>query len=229
MPTRPAMPTRPTRPAMPTRPALLTAAAALAVTALAATGCTAGQVPAPAVRATTPQAPDHSGQSLWHVIDTDGKTVSQLRDDDPVVTAVRKTVVLHSGTVDNRDHRTVTDSTAQEFAFYQRDFADQLRSKQYDTKLAALFTANHLVTHQVSIAWYVSTFPLDMATAKVQMDSTIEFTEADPAYLSANRLELNKPYAQHRTVSLARTGETWAITAIEKNPLEAPALPKPTG
>ncbi|GHH69080.1 hypothetical protein GCM10018781_27060 [Kitasatospora indigofera] len=198
--------------------------AALLLTAGCSSAHTAAGTPA------APTAPDHSGQSLWHVIDSNGSTVTQLGDDDPVVTAVRKTVVLHSGAVDNRDHRTIGDSTAQEFTFYNQDFADQLRSQQYDTKLAALFTTNHLATRQVSIAWYQSTFPKDMTTAKVQMDSTIEFTEADPAYLSANKFELNKPYTQHRTISLVRTGDTWTITAIEKHPLEAPvAPPKPTG
>ncbi|GGV29729.1 hypothetical protein GCM10010495_52390 [Kitasatospora herbaricolor] len=207
-----------------------TAAPILAALLLSA-GCSSAHtapVPPAAGTSAAPTAPDHSGQSLWHVIDSNGNTVTQLGDDDPVVTAVRKTVVLHSGAVDNRDHRTIGESTTQEFTFYNKGFADQLRSQQYDTKLAALFTANHLTTRQVSIAWYRSTFPEDMTTAKVQMDSTIEFTEADPAYLSTNKFELNKPYTQHRTISLTKTGDTWTITAIEKNPLEAPAPPKPT-
>ncbi|OKI25686.1 hypothetical protein [Streptomyces sp. CB03911] len=206
-------------------------AAPILAALLLTTGCSsAPTAPGPPAAGTSivPTAPDHSGQSLWHVIDSNGSTVTQLGDDDPVVSAVRKTVVLHSGAVDNRDHRTIGDSTAQEFSFYNQAFADQLRSQQYDTKLAALFTTNHLATRQVSIAWYQSTFPKDMTTAKVQMDSTIEFTAADPAYLSTNKFELNKPYTQHRTISLTKTGDTWTITAIEKNPLEAPAPPKPT-
>lgn len=208
---------------------MLTRTAPLILAALLLTaGCSSAHTtPSPPAAGTpaAPTAPDHSGQSLWHVIDSNGSTITQLGDDDPIVTAVRKTVVLHSGAVDNRDHRTIGDSTTQEFAFYNQDFADQLRSQQYDTKLGALFTTNHLATRQVSIAWYQSTFPKNMTTAKVQMDSTIEFTEADPAYLSANKFELNKPYTQHRTISLTKSGDTWTITAIEKNPLKAPAPP----
>ncbi|GAA4838454.1 hypothetical protein [Kitasatospora terrestris] len=190
---------------------------------LAAAGCTTAQ-PAPP----GPTVPDHSGQSLWHVIDADGKTIRQLPDDDPVVTAVRKTVVLHSGAVDNRDAAGIADSTTQEFTFYGTDFTASLRAQQYDTKLAALFTTNHLATRQVSIAWYQSTFPKDMTTAKVQMDATIEFTAADPGYLATSHLELNKPYTQHRSVSLAKQGDRWAIVAIDKNPLEAQNPPVPT-
>ncbi|WP_033216178.1 hypothetical protein [Kitasatospora phosalacinea] len=199
----------------------------LAAAVLSATACTA-QDPAPATGRTTttgPQAPGRSGQSLWHVIDADGRTTAQLPDDDPVVSAVRKTVVLHSGVVDNRDASGVADSAAQEFSFYAPAFAEQLRTQHYDTELAELFGAHHLATRQLGIAWYQSTFPRDLATAKVQMDSTIEFTAADPGYLADHGFELNKPYTQHRTLSLARAGDKWAITAIDKTPLQPDAGP----
>ncbi|RKE23444.1 hypothetical protein [Streptomyces sp. TLI_171] len=197
----------------------------LAAVVLSVAACTA-QHPAPAAT-TGPRAPDHSGQSLWHVIDADGRTTAQLPDDDPVVTAVRKTVALHSGVVDNRDEHSIGDRTAQEFALYASEFADELRAQHYDTKVAELFGANHLATKQVSLAWYVSTFPEDMTTANVEMDSTIEFTTAAPGYLEKNGFALNTPYTQHRTVSLARSGDAWKITAIRKNPLESGAPPSP--
>ncbi|WP_086823146.1 hypothetical protein [Streptomyces sp. NRRL B-24572] len=193
-----------------------TALLALASAALMA-GCTA----TPPTTAAThgPTAPDHSGQSLWHVIDGDGKTLTRLADDDPLVTAVRKTVVLHSGVVDNRDHRGIARSAADELDFYNKDFATKLRSQGYGGKLTELFTKNHLTTRQTAIAWYVSTFPRDRSTAKVSMESTIEFTTADPAYLKANDFSLDTPYTQRRTVSLARSGGRWLIVALEKEPL----------
>ncbi|MET7760329.1 hypothetical protein ABZT27_37440 [Streptomyces sp. NPDC005389] len=152
-----------------------------------------------------------------------------MPDDDPVVTKVRKTAVLHSGVVDNRDHRTVGDSASKEYTFYDKGFADKLRKERYGEKLADLFTKNHLVTRQTSIAWYKSTFPADMRTAKVEMDTTIEFVAADPGYLEASKFALDTPYTQHRTLSLARSGDTWTIVAIQKGPLtpqeQAPLKP----
>ncbi|MFE2729310.1 hypothetical protein [Kitasatospora sp. NPDC059327] len=198
---------------------------------LAAAACTATHTDAtPSAASAAPQMPDHSGQSLWHVIDQDGKTLRQLPDDDPVVTAVRKTVVLHSGAVDNRDQQNLADSIQQDFTYYHPDFAAALRSQQYESKLTQMFTTNHLATRQLGVSWYQSTFHQDMTTAKVEMDATIAFTAADPAYLAANHFELNKRYTQHRTVSLTRTGDRWTITAIDKTPLaQAVAPPKPTG
>lgn len=205
--------------------------AALAVAAaLLAAGCTA---PA-ATRADgtiRPTAPAHSGQSLWHVIDDSGRTANQLADDDPLVTAVRKTVVLHSGILDNRDHRTIGDSATAEFAFYSEEFADTLRAQQYPSKLRDLFTENGLSTRQTAVAWYRSTFPTGRDTAKVEMETTIEFTTADPAYLKAHGFSLRTPYTQHRTVSLAKIDGRWLIVALTKNPLtrQAKTLPQGTG
>lgn len=197
----------------------------LLATALLAAGCTTAGTPA---EPPSPKA-DLSGQSLWHVIDKDGRTVRQLPDDDPTVTAVRKTVVLHSGVVDDRVHRTIEQSAQREFAFYSEEFADALRAQRYEEKLAALFTDNDLTTRQTGIAWYKSTFPQDMSTAKVEMDTVITFTEADRAFLDASKLTLHTPYTQHRTVSLTRAGGKWAISAIQKGPLapQKKTPPKP--
>ncbi|MFJ9429314.1 hypothetical protein ACIRQY_06565 [Streptomyces sp. NPDC101490] len=201
-----------------------TALLALSTAALTA-GCTATTSTTTVVP--KPTAPDHGGQSLWHVIDDDGRTLARLPDDDPLVTLVRKTVALHSGVVDNRDARDIARSVTDELSFYNPDFAMSLRSGDYSEKLVGLFTRNHLATRQTSIAWYRSTFPRDRATAKVTMESTIEFTAADTAYLNANGFALHTPYAQRRTVSLARTGGRWLIVALEKEPLtrQAKTLP----
>ncbi|GAA4832178.1 hypothetical protein [Kitasatospora terrestris] len=214
----------------PAHPRAALAAAALLAAAACTTTPAAHTTATPGAASAAPQMPDHSGQSLWHVIDQDGKTLRRLPDDDPVVTAVRKTVVLHSGAVDNRDQQNLADSIQQEFTYYHPDFVAALRSQQYEDKLTRLFTTNHLATRQLGVAWYQSTFPQDMTTAKVAMDATIEFTAADPAYLAANHFELHTRYTQHRTVSLTKNGDRWTITAIDKNPLEqAVAPPEPTG
>ncbi|MFE9040221.1 hypothetical protein ACFYOG_04830 [Streptomyces sp. NPDC007818] len=200
--------------------------ALLAVTAviLAAAGC---ESPSDKPSSTRPTAPDHSGQSLWHVIDEDGRTIEQLPDDDPLVTLVRKTVVLHSGVVDTRDHKSVAPSIDDELSFYNKDFAATLRSQQYPGKLTALFTRNKLATRQKSVAWYRSTFPRDRKNAKVEMEATFEFTAAAPDYLKKNKLELHTPYTQRRSVSLAEIDGRWLITRIEKNPLTRPAKTLP--
>ncbi|MFD3533795.1 hypothetical protein [Streptomyces sp. NPDC058664] len=185
------------------------------VAVLFAAGCTTAATPG----GTAPTRADLSGQSLWHVIDKDGGTLTQLPDDDATVTAVRRTVVLHSGVVDNRDHRTIEESAAQEFTFYDKGFAGKLRSQQYEKKLAELFTGNALATRQTGVAWYKSTFPRDMTTAKVEMDTVITFTAADRNFLDSHKFALGKPYTQHRTVNLAKIAGKWTIVAIQKGPL----------
>ncbi|MFC7615440.1 hypothetical protein ACFQV2_20000 [Actinokineospora soli] len=168
------------------------------------------------------------GASLWHVIDDKGTTIHTLQDDDPNVTAVRKLVALHSGAVDNRSPDTVSGSVEVEFSFYDKAFAARLESERYADKLVRLFTDNALTTRQTSVAWYQSTFHQDMRTAKVDMESTFEFTAASPEYLAANQFELNKPYTQRRTLSLHLDGDTWRIGTIEKSHLSKPN-PKPGG
>ncbi|MCX4787449.1 hypothetical protein OG369_15030 [Streptomyces sp. NBC_01221] len=165
-------------------------------------------------------------RSLWTLIDDRGKAVTALADDDPDVTAIRKTVVLHSGAVDNRDADSAETGVKAEFSFYSAEFERALDSQHYGTRVAALFHDNALATHQVKIAWYRSTVYRDRRTAKAEMDSVTEFTAGDSAYLKKHGLTLSTPYTQHRTLDLIKRDGTWVITGIRKTPLQRPA-PKP--
>ncbi|MFD7620935.1 hypothetical protein [Streptomyces sp. NPDC059802] len=160
-----------------------------------------------------------AGRSLWSLIGDKGETIQTLPDDDPDVVAVRKAVALHSGTTDNRDHRSVTDSTDAEFAFYSPEFVKALKRQGYAAQLASLFRDNKVTTRQVKTAWYRSTLYKDRATAKAEMDTVIEFTAAAPGSLKKGGFALNTPYTQHRTISLAKQDGRWRITAIQKTPL----------
>ncbi|WP_327337776.1 hypothetical protein OG693_18245 [Streptomyces sp. NBC_01259] len=208
-------------------PAVLAAALVLALS-----GCEpapAPAAPAAAPAAATPQGgppTGAAGRSLWALIDDRGDTIRSLPDDDPDVTAVRRTVALHSAATDNRDHRTVADGAESEFAFYAPGFGKQLKAQGYDRKLTALYRTNRLTTHQVKTAWYRSTLYEDRATATAEMDTVIEFTAAAPAYLKKGGFALNTPYTQHRTVSLAKRDGAWKITAIRKSPMTK-AAPRP--
>ncbi|MGY0234189.1 hypothetical protein [Longispora urticae] len=158
-------------------------------------------------------------QTVWWVLDEDGNKTTNLADDQPDVTAVRKVVALHSNTVDNRDHRTITEHADDEYGYYHPAFAEELRAKNYTGQLVSLYTTHQLRTHQTNLAWYTSTFPRDLTTAKVDIDVEFQFDEATAAYLAANQLALATPYVQHRTISLAKTGDRWTITKIDKSPL----------
>ncbi|MGC5344042.1 hypothetical protein ACPXCE_27345 [Streptomyces sp. DT24] len=160
-----------------------------------------------------------AGRSLWTLIDDKGATIATLPDDDADVVAVRKTVALHSVTTDNRDHRSIADSTENEFTFYAPEFVQVLKGQGYGAQLATLFRGNQLTTRQVKTAWYRSTIYKDRATAKADMDTVIEFTAAAPGYLKKGGFALNTPYTQHRTVSLAKRDGQWKITAIQKSPM----------
>ncbi|XKK60651.1 hypothetical protein HFP71_33565 [Streptomyces sp. ARC32] len=140
---------------------------------------------------------------------------------------MRKAVALHSATTDNRDHRSITRSTEEEFAFYAPEFARSLEKQGYGRQLDALFRVNELTTRQVNTAWYRSTIYRDRATAKAEMDTVIEFTAATPGYLREGGFALDTPYTQHRTVSLAKQDGRWRITAIRKSPM-AKGASRPT-
>ena len=174
-----------------------------------------------ACAATPPEAAHHVpvDRTLWHVIDDRGTPITGLADDDPTVTAVRKTVTLHSGAVDNRDSATVDSALSAEYGFYAANLVTDLTTQNHRQRTIDLFTENNLTTTQTSVAWYQSTFYKDMRTAKVTMESTIKFTTASKSFLAKNDLALNTPYTQRRTVSLTREGDAWKITAIEKFPL----------
>ncbi|MEU9093513.1 hypothetical protein [Streptomyces sp. NPDC048428] len=193
-------------------------------------GCDSGTTgpdpaPSPAARqGGPPTGPEN--RSLWTLIGTDGETVGTLADDDPDVTAIRRTVVLHSGTVDDRSSASVTESVKSEFAFYGAEFRKALEAQGYGTKVTTLFRDNALATRQEKVAWYRSTVYRDRRTAKAEMDTVFEFTAGDPAYLKKGGLAVGTPYTEHRTVNLAKQGGTWVITGIRRTPLERPA-PKP--
>ncbi|MFJ6464780.1 hypothetical protein ACIQM0_27765 [Streptomyces sp. NPDC091387] len=224
----------------PPAPAVLRAAPAALAAALVLvlSGCDSAPAPAPApVGAAAPASPTPqggpptgpAGRSLWALIDDRGDTIRSLPDDDPDVTAVRRTVALHSAATDNRDHRALTDGVGGaegEFGFYSPEFIRALKAQGYDRQLAVLYRTNRLTTHQVKTAWYRSTLYEDRATAKAEMDTVMEFTAATPGYLKKGGFALNTPYTQHRTVSLAKQGGKWKITAIRKSPLTKTA-PRP--
>ncbi|SEE51647.1 hypothetical protein SAMN05216483_6479 [Streptomyces sp. 2131.1] len=192
-------------------------------------GCdSATTVPDPASstarQAGPPTGPEN--RSLWTLIDADGETIETLADDDPDVTAIRRTVVLHSGAVDDRNSASVTESLKSEFSFYGVEFRKALEARSYATKAIALFRDNALATRQQKVAWYRSTVFRNRRTAKAEMDTVFEFTAGDPAYLKKGGLAVGTPYTEHRTISLAKQGSTWVITGIRRTPLERPA-PKP--
>lgn len=141
--------------------------------------------------------------------------------------AIRRLVVLHSGAVDNRDAASIATAGTDEFAFYSPEFATSLTAQGYATKLQAVFGENHLTTRQDAVAWYRSTVHQDRATARAEMDSTVEFTAADETYLQRGGLALHTPYTQHRTIDLAKRDGSWVITGIRKTALEKPA-PRPS-
>ncbi|MFF5104545.1 hypothetical protein [Streptomyces sp. NPDC000134] len=183
----------------------------------------------PAARAASSPAPDSgpptgaAATSLWSLIDSGGKTIRTLPDDDPDVTAVRKAVALHSAVTDNRDFRSVTASVRNEFGFYTPAFAERLGAEDYASRSTAFFVTNKLATRQKNTAWYRSTVYRDRTTAKVEMDTVIEFTAGDPGYLKKGGFTTNVPYTQHRSVDLVKEKGRWMITGIEKSPLSKPA------
>ncbi|QKW07524.1 hypothetical protein HUT18_15185 [Streptomyces sp. NA04227] len=168
--------------------------------------------------------------SLWSLIGEGGKDLGGLPDDDKDVAAVRKTVALHSGAVDNRGPGELPESLKTEYAYYTAEFRAALRTQDHDAQLTRLFRTNKLTTRQTKIAWYRSTLHTDRTTAKVEMDSVIEFTAATRDYLERGGFELRTPYTQHRTLSLVKRDGTWLIDRIDKTPLTRPsARPVPTG
>lgn len=213
------------------RPSTAALAVLPAALVLLLTGCdsTPPSQQAASTRAESSPAPDGgpptgaAAESLWSLIDGRGKTIRVLPDDDPDVTAVRKAVALHAAVTGNRDFRSVTTSVGDEFSFYAPAFTERLRAEGYETRLTAFFRTNKLATRQANTAWYRSTVFEDRTTAKVEMDTVIEFTAGDPGYLKKGGFSLKMPYTEHRSVDLAKVKGRWVITAIDKSPLTRPA------
>ncbi|MBO9704262.1 MAG: hypothetical protein J7474_01925 [Arthrobacter sp.] len=199
---------------------LIAATSALCITACSPTAPTGAssapaQSPSPAPLSPTIQP----GQTIWHLAATDGTAGSSVPDDDPDVQAAQKAVALHTRTVDERSAQNVASSVAQEETFYTRAFTSALGRNDYATKTKNLFTASQLETRSLAIAWYVSTLTPDRKTAHAEIDATFEFVHAGPGFLRTNQFALNKPYTQHRTLTLVKEGSRWLINDITKQPL----------
>ncbi|MFC8520183.1 hypothetical protein [Streptomyces sp. NPDC057257] len=196
------------------------AAACLATVALLLTGCQdATQHP------TGAQSGAPAGQSLWH-LGSKSHTGKALPDSDPDVAAIKTLVAAQSAVVDRRTARTVAASTTKEYGFYTTRLAVSLRNENYGGKLSGLFQDNGLSTEPLKTGWYASTITQDRTSARVEMDSTFEFTAAKPAYLRANGLATNTPYTQRRVIGLKKVDGTWLIDSLQKYPLtRAPAAP----
>jgi len=198
---------------------LIAAASALCITACNATaptgaGSSPAQSPSPAALSPTIRP----GQSIWHLAKSDG-TAGASVPDDADVQAVQKAVALHTRTVDQRSATNVASSVAQEETFYTKAFTTALGRNDYAGKTKNLFTTSQLETRSLAIAWYVSTLSPDRNTAHAEIDATFDFVHAEPGFLSTNQFALNKPYPQHRTLTLVKEGNRWLINDITKQPL----------
>ena len=199
---------------------LIAAASALCITACNATAPTGSgsslvKSPSPAALSPTIQP----GQSIWHLAKSDGTAGASVPDDDPDVQAAQKVVALHTRTVDQRSATNVASSVAQEETFYTKTFTTALSRNDYAGKTKNLFTTSQLETRSLAIAWYVSTLSPDRKTAHAEIDATFDFVRAEPGFLSTNQFALNKPYTQHRTLTLVKEGNRWLINDITKQPL----------
>lgn len=204
------------------------AAACLAVTLLPLAGCrdTTGAYGAPAPSVSAPPKGPPSGQSLWHLVDGNGRTGQALPDSDPDVAAIKALVAAQSAVVDHRSGRTVALSAAKENVFYTTRLATELRSAGYYGRVTSLFQDNGLSTEPVDIGWYASTIGSNRTSAQVVMDSTFEFATAKSAYLKANGLATNTAYTQHRVIGLRKVDGKWLIDSLRKYPLtRKPAAP----
>lgn len=156
-----------------------------------------------------------SQQTLWSVMDQEGKKVKSLSNDHPDVIAVKKLVEGHGKVVDNRDYQSI--NTKDEYAFYVTPFVDELK-KGYEEKLYEMYKGNKINLIQTSFSWYEMTFSSEYETARVVVESELEITEASQDYLNENQLKLHTPYQQQRTMDLLKEGDTWKISSINKTP-----------
>ncbi|VXB45851.1 hypothetical protein MICRO8M_130214 [Microbacterium sp. 8M] len=133
--------------------------------------------------------------------------------------SAQKVIALQTSAVDRRASETVSQDIATEMTFYTASFSEALRKDGYADKTVALFEDAQLTTAPLSISWYVSTLSADRTTGRAEIDATFEFTRADDDFLAKNRLALDTPYTQHRTIDLVKQDGRWLISNITRAPL----------
>lgn len=169
--------------------------------------------------AETDMQAERSSQSLWFVIDEQGKRLENLPSDSSDVEAVNSVITKHSDVVDNFDYHNLKEGD--ELAFYAEPFINSLKQVNYTQALQNMYRNNKIVIEQNQLAWYEMAFYKDMKTVRVKTESEIVIKECSEDYLEQHKLKKNQVYSQARIVDLQKENEIWKITKIDKGPYVA--------
>ncbi|MCD9022646.1 hypothetical protein [Cohnella silvisoli] len=159
---------------------------------------------------------ERESQTLWFVIDENGKKLRNLPDDDPEVMGVNKLMVLHSDVVDNLNYRSL--NVKDEFRFYSQGFKEQLNQEGYPQVLLLMYKDNEIVLKLNRLAWYEMAFHRNFKTARLKTESEIVIERCSQEYMDKYKLKLGQAYVQPRIVDLVKEGSEWKIARIDKGP-----------
>lgn len=158
---------------------------------------------------------DREEQTLWQLLDSEGKPEKYLSDEDKNVKAVRTIVEEHHKLVDNRSGQSL--NCQEEFKLYAPDFKGQLEVNQYEEALNKMYKDNQMAIEAGNLTWFVSTFNEAVSTCKVTIDADFKITKCNQEYLDTNELDLNTEYVEQRIIYLEKEKGEWFITNITKS------------
>lgn len=160
---------------------------------------------------------ERSKQSLWTVLDKEGKDKEMLNNENKDIKAITELINKHCSIVDNRDFKIL--KVEDEYSLYSDNFTKMLEKGNYKESVQAMYDNNKLVLSHENLVWYRNYFNEDITTCKVTVESEFSIKEGSKEYLEKNQMKLGEVYQEKRIYYLEKANDNWNIVNIEKGAL----------
>lgn len=160
---------------------------------------------------------ERSKQSLWTVLDKEGKDKEMLDSENKDIKAITELINKHCSIVDNRDFKIL--KVENEYSLYSDNFTKMLEKGNYKESVQTMYDNNKLVLSHENLVWYRNYFNEDITTCKVTVESEFSIKEGSKEYLEKNQMKLDEVYQEKRIYYLEKVNDNWNIVNIEKGAL----------
>lgn len=160
---------------------------------------------------------ERSKQSLWTVLDKEGKDKEMLDSENKDIKAITELINKHCSIVDNRDFKIL--KVENEYSLYSDNFTKMLEKGNYKESVQTMYDNNKLVLSHENLVWYRNYFNEDITTCKVTVESEFSIKEGSKEYLEKNQMKLDEVYQEKRIYYLEKVNDNWNIVNIEKSAL----------
>lgn len=160
---------------------------------------------------------ERSKQSLWTVLDKEGKDKEMLDSENKDIKAITELINKHCSIVDNRDFKIL--KVEDEYSLYSDNFTKMLEKGNYKESVQTMYDNNKLVLSHENLVWYRNYFNEDITTCKVTVESEFSIKKGGKEYLEKNKMKLDEVYQEKRIYYLEKVNDNWNIVNIEKGAL----------